>query len=80
MDLSTPITLFYLSFRDFLVDPELKDENMFWIEASERHRALEKHCIRLLESGGLKEDVCEVVRPGTRRAEVAKKNCACLFT
>jgi hypothetical protein len=73
IDLTTPITLFHLSFRDFLVDPELKDENMFWIRANERHEALGRHCIRLLESGSLKEDVCGVVRPGTRRAEVTKK-------
>jgi hypothetical protein len=73
IDPTTPITLFHLSFRDFLVDPELKNENKFWIKVNERHEALGRHCIRLLESGGLKQDVCGVVSPGTRRAEVAKK-------
>jgi hypothetical protein len=68
----TPITLFHLSFRDFLIDSALKKENIFWIEAAEMHRQLGMHCIRLLESGGLKEDVCGVVAPGTRRSEVAK--------
>jgi hypothetical protein len=71
MDLTIPITLFHLSFRDFLVDPNLKNENVFWIQASEKHRGLGMHCIRLLESGGLKEDVCGVVAPGTQRSEVA---------
>jgi hypothetical protein len=72
MDLTVPITLFHLSFRDFLVDPNLKNENMFWIQAIKTHRGLGMHCIRLLESGTLKEDVCGVVAPGTQRSEVAK--------
>jgi len=72
LDLETPITLFHLSFRDFLVDSALKKENMFWIEAAKMHRQLGMHCIRLLESGGLKEDICGVVAPGTRRSAVAK--------
>ncbi|KAI7205061.1 WD40 repeat-like protein [Hortaea werneckii] len=72
MDRMTPITLFHLSFRDFLIDSELKSENKFWINASEAHMALGTHCVRLLESGGLREDVCEVVAPGTRRSEVTK--------
>jgi hypothetical protein len=73
IELSTPITLFHLSFRDFLVDADLKGENMFCIEAKRTHGVLGKHCIRLLDSGGLKEDICGVVRPGTRRAEVTKQ-------
>ena len=30
--------------------------------------------IRLLESGGLKKDICGVLEPGTRRADVAKSS------
>lgn len=72
MDCTTPITLFHLSFRDFLVDSALRNENKFWVNAKETHRTLGMHCIRLLESGCLKEDVCGVVAPGTRRSAVAK--------
>jgi hypothetical protein len=72
MDCTMPITLFHLSFRDFLVDLALKNENNFWIDAKETHRMLGMYCIRLLESGGLKEDVCGVVAPGSRRSGVAK--------
>jgi hypothetical protein len=74
IDRMTPITLFHLSFRDFLLDPELKSQNVFWVQADETHRTLGMRCIRLLESGGLKEDVCGVLRPGTRRADVAKSS------
>jgi len=71
IDRMTPITLFHLSFRDFLVDPALKSEDTFWVNAEETHRTLAFHCIRLLESSSLKEDICEVLFPGTRRLEVA---------
>jgi hypothetical protein len=74
IDRMAPITLFHLSFRDFLLDPESKSQNTFWIQADETHRTLRMHCIRLLESGALKEDICGVLRPGTRRADVAKSS------
>jgi hypothetical protein len=72
MDCTILITLFHLSFRDLLDGPALKKENTFWINAEDIHRMLGIRCIRLLESGSLKEDVCRVVTPGTRRSEVAK--------
>jgi hypothetical protein len=72
VDLETPITLFHLSFGDFLVDSALEKANMFNIATAVTHQNLGIHCIRLLESGGLKEDICGVVAPGTRRSEVAK--------
>lgn len=71
-DRKLPITLFHLSFRDFLVDPDLKRESMFWIESKERHSALGLHCITLLESGVLRENLCGVVNPGIQRSEVAR--------
>ncbi|TKA65217.1 hypothetical protein B0A55_11914 [Friedmanniomyces simplex] len=45
MDLVTPITLFHLSFRDFLVDSDVKNENLFWIEAGETHSILGMHLL-----------------------------------
>jgi hypothetical protein len=72
MDCTMPITLFHLSFRDFLIDSALKNENKFWVDAKETHRKLGMRCICLLESGSLKEDLCGMVALGTRRSEVAK--------
>ncbi|KAK0910306.1 hypothetical protein LTR02_003916 [Friedmanniomyces endolithicus] len=69
---TTPITLFHLSFRDFLLDASLKDENKFWIDARKMHGILGTQCVRLLDYGTLREDICAVNNPGTRRAEVAK--------
>ncbi len=31
----SPIRMFHLSFRDFLLDPEKRDSNPFWIEEKE---------------------------------------------
>ncbi|KAK1813872.1 hypothetical protein LTR12_011704, partial [Friedmanniomyces endolithicus] len=69
---TTPITLFHLSFRDFLLDASLKDENKFWVDASKMHGILGTQCVRLLDSGTLREDICAINNPGIRRAEVAK--------
>ena len=69
------IELFHLSFRDFLLDPNLaKDDEgkQFWIEEPQAHRKLKDHCLRLLGNGALKEDMCCVKAPGTLRASVEK--------
>jgi hypothetical protein len=71
-----PITLFHLSFRDFLtyLSPHssglVPDNNDVRIKADAAHSALGEHCIRLLNGGCLKEDVCGVSKLGTRRADV----------
>jgi hypothetical protein len=69
MDRAMPITLFHLSFRDFLVGSE---QNEFRINAEATHYALGMQCIRLLKSGVLKVDVCGVAAPGARRSEVPR--------
>ena len=66
------ITLFHLSFRDFLVDTELKNENRFWIDEVQTHSKLATQCIHLLSSGVLKENTFDDHAPGTRRAEIPK--------
>lgn len=70
-DRMLPITLFHLSFRDFLIDSELQSENPFWIDAAKGHTALAMQCIRLLEAGSLRENICDVKSYGVRRAKVA---------
>lgn len=72
-----PITLFHLSFRDFLVSSSWKNghqvyENDIGINAKATHSALGKHCIRLLGCGHLKENICGVTQPGMRRADMKR--------
>jgi hypothetical protein len=73
MNRTEPITLFHLSFRDFLVGQDQQKDNLFWIDAGEGHRSVGLACIRLLESGVLKEDICETRAFGTTR-EVLEKS------
>lgn len=74
MNRTEPITLFHLSFRDFLVSHDQKKGNLFWIDAGERHKSLGLACIRLLDSGVLKEDVCETEDYGARREALEKSS------
>jgi len=78
-DPSGTIKLFHLSFRDFLVDPELADDKeggKFWIDEARAHTKLAYHCLRLLGDGALSEDVCCVQAPATRRAAISKAKVA----
>ncbi|KAF2716054.1 hypothetical protein K431DRAFT_236238, partial [Polychaeton citri CBS 116435] len=71
------ITLFHLSFRDFLLDPEVGDpetkhRSVFWLDEAKTHKRLAKKCLRLLSTNTLKQNLCDVLAPGTRRSEVSK--------
>ncbi|KAK5741118.1 hypothetical protein LTS12_024699, partial [Elasticomyces elasticus] len=73
------IKLFHLSFRDFLVNPDLvKDDEgkNFWINEAQAHSKLAGHCLRLLSDATLNEDMCRVKALGTRRAAVSKTKIA----
>ncbi|KAI4841987.1 WD40 repeat-like protein [Aureobasidium sp. EXF-8845] len=66
---------FHLSFRDFLVDPDLAADDeggKFWINEAQAHKQLAGHCLRLLRGGTLMEDVCRIDAPGTRRAAISQ--------
>lgn len=58
-----PVRLLHLSFRDFLLDPDKRD-NPFWIDEKETHRRLATNCLRIM-SETLRADVCNVGAPGT---------------
>lgn len=76
------ITLFHLSFRDFLVDPE-KSANKFYIDEKQVHQALAENCIQLMskcfkpESGTDRPkaliDICDTSQPGTLVTKVDSK-------
>lgn len=67
-DAHSPIRPFHLSFRDFLTNSANPHE--FWIDEKETHRKLAARCLCLLKSN-LKENICHLKMPGTRRAEVS---------
>ena len=72
-DRDSPVRLLHLSFRDVLVDPQLKEKNRFWIDEARTHGRIAAQCLRLLSKPGqLRPDICDFGKPGTRRAEASK--------
>ncbi|GAB7362343.1 hypothetical protein MBLNU230_g2669t1 [Neophaeotheca triangularis] len=70
LDETKEIRLFHLSFRDYLLGCKPEDGNQFWIDETKIHSRLAERCIDLLNSGALKEDVCDLGAPGTARLDV----------
>jgi hypothetical protein len=69
--LEAPIRMFHLSFRDFLIDPEKRDSNPFWIDESATHERIASRCLELLSSNDhLKKDICDLGSPGISRTKV----------
>ncbi|KAI6534177.1 hypothetical protein MCOR10_002449 [Pyricularia oryzae] len=69
-----PVKLLHLSFRDFLVDDENRDGNLFWVDAQKTHKQLAERCLKLLStSDNLKRDVCNLRRPEISRSEISEQ-------
>ncbi|KAL2192251.1 hypothetical protein P885DRAFT_48132 [Corynascus similis CBS 632.67] len=64
-----PVRLFHLSFRDFLVDPDKRTTNEFWIDEAKYHKTLAERCIQLMGQC-LKQYICGLRVPGKLRSEV----------
>lgn len=70
-----PITLFHLSFREFLLDTDKRGKTVFWVDDRANHMTLFGHCLRLLQyldhdlyslwlSGAInRHSINEVLRP-----------------
>ncbi|KAK7415429.1 hypothetical protein QQX98_005880 [Neonectria punicea] len=65
----SPVRLLHLSFRDFLVDPEKRGENQFWIDEEVAHGHMAMKCLHVLEKH-LRTDTCNLVQPGTSRSSI----------
>jgi hypothetical protein len=66
-----PIRLFHLSFRDFLVDDEKRETNVFWVNETQAHQRMAEHCTRLMSSS-LKQDLCGLKAPGALVIDVER--------
>ncbi|OAR01330.1 hypothetical protein LLEC1_06464, partial [Akanthomyces lecanii] len=74
----TPVRLLHLSFRDFLVKPELREHNPFWIDQTQTHANIATRCLHLLRR--LKQDICGMADPGISRSDMsAAKINSCLL-
>ncbi|RYP18641.1 hypothetical protein DL767_009786 [Monosporascus sp. MG133] len=66
---NSPVRLLHLSFRDFLLDPEKSDKNLFWVNEKETHKQLAAQCLRVMDEA-LRTDICGVRRPGTPQSSI----------
>jgi hypothetical protein len=71
-DKASPVQLFHLSFRDFLLNKE-RCPDQFWIDEKMAHSHLFVRCIKLLlEHQHLRKDMCNLRWPGALASEVEK--------
>jgi len=72
-----PVRLLHLSFRDFLLDPQKRKKSQFWVDERETHKRLAGKCLQLMSSPkGLRQNMCNLLRPGTLRSEIDKQAIA----
>lgn len=63
-----PVRLLHLSFRDFLLDPAVRDKTPLWVDGKQTHRDIARHCLRVLNDN-LKRDICGLKMPSTPRSD-----------
>ncbi|KAF5580410.1 hypothetical protein FPANT_9366 [Fusarium pseudoanthophilum] len=67
--LRLPVRLLHTSLRDYLTDPGQKQKNEFHVDEKRVHLGLFKNSLRVMDAG-LKEDICNLVWPGTQRTGI----------
>ncbi|KAG6986971.1 Vegetative incompatibility protein HET-E-1 [Fusarium oxysporum f. sp. conglutinans] len=67
--LHEPVRLLHISLRDYLTDNNQNQTNEFWVDERRIHLGLFKGCLRVMNIS-LKEDICDLVWPGTQRTEI----------
>lgn len=65
----SPVRLFHLSFRDFLLDRELHKRSPFWVDEKDAHRNLAARCLFVCHNR-LKRNMCGLLSDGIQHAEV----------
>ncbi|MCJ1464442.1 hypothetical protein MMC07_003055 [Pseudocyphellaria aurata] len=72
-DENMPVRPLHLSFREFLLDPEKHGKSPFWVDERETHQRLTSKCLLVMSSSkGLRQNLCNLLRPGTPRSEIDK--------
>ena len=62
------VRMFHPSFRDFLVNPNKRNNDPFWVDEKETHNRISARCLELMStSGHLKKDICGLGISGASR-------------
>jgi hypothetical protein len=74
-DEQSPVRILHLSFRDFLLDPLVRNESQLWVDEKKTHKILFLRCLRIMSKpdGGLRRDICELRSPGVLNSQISSK-------
>ncbi|KAK6346034.1 hypothetical protein TWF730_010368 [Orbilia blumenaviensis] len=64
------IKIFHLSFREFLLDPQTKENSPLWIEKCQVHGKLAERCIAIMKQH-LRKDICELNSPDSLKKNIS---------
>jgi len=62
--------LLHLSFRDFLLNPEKRETNPFWVDKQQTHKRLVAHYLRIIK-GYLRANIYKLQAPSTPRLSIS---------
>ncbi|KAJ5711005.1 hypothetical protein N7488_005161 [Penicillium malachiteum] len=68
-DDESPITLFHLSFRDFMLGVNNWKKTDLWVDAKRSHRRLTQKCLDNMKDG-LRKDICGLTDDGFNRIDI----------
>ncbi|KAE8361663.1 hypothetical protein BDV27DRAFT_166730 [Aspergillus caelatus] len=63
-----PVKLLHVSFRDFLLDPDIKAKSPFWVNEKEMHETITFKCLKIMQR--LKFNICNLRTLGTELADI----------
>ena len=64
-----PVRLFHLSFRDFLLDQNIREKTEIWVDEKKKHSEITLQCLRVMREG-LRKDPCKLEHDGIQRMEI----------
>ncbi|KAJ4160080.1 hypothetical protein NW754_003204 [Fusarium falciforme] len=67
-----PVRVLHSSFRDFLVDPQHRASNSFWVDEAKTHMALWESCLGVMKAA-LRQDMCGLGLPATSQASIERE-------
>lgn len=73
-DDDSQVSIFHLSFGDFLVNPSRCDDENLLIDEKEANKTLFHRCMDVLrEQGSLRRNICNIPHPGTAAVDVSQE-------
>ena len=69
---TSPVRLLHLSFREYLLDPEIQEQSVFGVDQETANANIASKCFAVMMQE-LKEDICNMKAPGTDRNYVSEE-------